>query len=456
MALSVVILAAGKGTRMRSKTPKVLHQLAGKPLLHHVISTAESLRPKNVIVVVGHGKQQIIADTCDPLVQWVEQKEQMGTGHAVQQAMPFIPSDHHVLVLYADVPLIKKETLDSLLDALQKQTLCLLTAQLDEPKGYGRIIRDDDAQVAAIVEQKDATAAQSAIREVNTGIMAARAAELSHLLAQLDCNNTQGEYYLTDIVALAYQANYSPGAHIIDDFYQASGVNDRGQLAVLERIYQHKLAEQLMRRGVTIYDPYRIDIRGHLNIEADSVIDVNCVFVGDNCIASDVRIGSGCTVINSEICTGAVIEPNSIIENAIIGEYCSVGPFARVRPNTVLQAHARLGNFVETKNSKIGRGSKVNHLSYVGDSTLGEQVNIGAGVITANYDGTNKHYTEIDDQAFIGSNSVLVAPIKVGRGSTVGAGTTATQSLGDNALYVTRAKERIIQGWRRPAKSSKK
>ena len=452
MPLSIVILAAGKGTRMRSETPKVLHDLGGKPLLKHVIDTAGRLNPSNIFVVIGHGGEQITEVLRDEPVHWVEQLDQLGTGHAVQQAIPQIPSGDNILILYGDVPLTRLETLTSVVESLDDSDFCLLTAELDDPSGYGRIIRDPNGNLAAIVEHKDSTLQQQAIKEINTGILAANGSELNHLLDQLNNNNAQGEYYLTDTVELARNAGLSLATITVNDIDEVSGVNDRVQLAKLERVYQHTLADRLMREGASLRDPARIDVRGELSVGCDSIIDVNCVFIGTNVVGENVSIGPNCTIVNSHIDNGAIIEANCVIENSVIGEQCAVGPFARMRPNTVLEKKSKLGNFVETKNSNIGVGSKVNHLSYVGDSDVAASVNIGAGVITANYDGANKHRTTISDEVFIGSNSVLVAPINVGKRSTIGAGSTLSKNVGEDELVFTRARAKTIAGWQRPKK----
>ena len=452
MPLSVVILAAGKGTRMCSKHAKVLHLLAGKPLLKHVIDTASELQPDNIFVVVGHDKEQIKTILADEPITWVQQLEQKGTGHAMQQAAEHIPDQDDVLILYGDVPLGKSKTFKSVIKSLDEHALCLLTAVLENPNGYGRIVRDDSDNMVAIVEDKDASEDQRSIQEINTGIMAAKGGILKNLLSELRCDNAQGEYYLTDTIGLASDAKHSLATVSVDNIDETSGVNDRSQLARLERIYQRAIADKLMSQGVTLHDPSRIDIRGELAVGQDSSIDINCVFSGKNTIGKGVAIGPNCVISNTHIHDNAVIEANCVIENSVIGAHCNIGPFARMRPGTVLSEKAKLGNFVETKNSQIGVGSKVNHLSYVGDSDIADKVNIGAGVITANYDGANKHRTKIGDRVFIGSNSVLVAPININEGSTIGAGSTVTKNIGDNELVFTRAKARTVANWQRPKK----
>ena len=453
MPLSIVILAAGKGTRMRSSKAKVLHSIGGRPLLKHVIDTAKQLQPSGIHVVVGHGAEQVKTQLGNEPVSWVEQHEQNGTGHAVQQAMPHIPAEDDVLVLYGDVPLTRMETLRAVVESLEHTSLCLLTANLENPHGYGRIVRDDAGQLKAIVEQKDADNEQLAIKEINTGILAAKASMLLSMLDNLRCDNAQGEYYLTDVIGMCSDANEPMSAITVSDLNEISGINDRQQLATMERVYQSNCANRLMADGVTLLDPARIDVRGELHAGNDSVIDVNCIFTGDNTIGCNVVIGANCVIENSTIADDVTIEANCVIENATIGAHCSIGPFARVRPGTVLSEKAKLGNFVETKNSHIGVGSKVNHLSYVGDSEVAENVNIGAGVITANYDGANKHKTKIGNNSFVGSNSVLIAPIDVGEGCTVGAGSTVSKDVGDGELVFTRAKAKNVKNWQRPTKS---
>ncbi len=452
MSLSIVILAAGKGTRMRSRQAKVLHHLGGKPLLKHVIDTSRTLDPREIYVVIGHGGEQIKQHLASEPVTWVEQIEQRGTGHAVQQAMPLIPPDDNILIVYGDVPLIRPETLQRVVDSLQNAPLCLLTAVLENPAGYGRIVRDSGGNLVSIVEQKDADVQQRAIAEINTGILAARAATLGALLEGLDCDNAQGEFYLTDVIAGGNGAGLKMSSIEVADFVESSGVNDREQLAGMERVYQRSLASELMAKGVTLADPARIDIRGEIHVGRDSTIDINCVFLGKNIIGENVTIGPNCTILDSQIGDNAVVEANCVIDNATIAGHCAIGPFARMRPGSVLSERAKIGNFVETKNSHIGVGSKVNHLAYVGDSEVGEKVNIGAGTITANYDGANKHRTQIGNDVSVGANAVLVAPISVSEGATVGAGSTISRDVGKNELVITRAKTRTLKNWLRPKK----
>jgi len=456
MSLSVVVLAAGKGTRMRSKVPKVLHTLGAKPLLTHVLETARALKPDDIVVVVGFGAEPIKSSLAGAGCAWVEQTEQNGTGHAVQQAMPSLNGDK-VLILFGDVPLVERSGLQQMLEALDDNDLCLLTVSVANPFGYGRIIRHpDNGRVAAIIEHKDADPTQRSINEINTGMMAARRERLDELLAELDNNNAQREYLLTDIVAAANARQWRVDAVTLNSEAGALGVNDRAQLAELERTYQRLQAHRLMAAGVTLADPSRIDVRGNLECGSDVFIDVNCVFEGDVTLGDEVRIGPNCVIQHSVIASGSVIEANCVIENSTIGVRCNVGPFARVRPGTTMHNNARLGNFVETKNSEIGEGSKINHLAYVGDSDVAAQCNIGAGAITANYDGANKHRTVIEPGAFVGSNSVLVAPLRIGAGATVGAGSTVTRDVGENELVVIRARARTVDNWQRPIKQTER
>lgn len=454
MKLEVVILAAGQGTRMRSALPKVLHPLAGKALVHHVIDTARGLDAATVHTVIGHGAEQVQSRLQALPTRWVLQEQQLGTGHAVGQAMPEVADDATVLVLYGDVPLVLKATLEKLLAAVQGERLALLTVELIDPTGYGRILRDGQGRITGIVEQKDATPAQREIREVNTGILAAPARLLKQWLPQLSANNAQGEYYLTDIVALAVGQGVPVSAQQPAAEWEVQGVNNRLQLAELERHHQRNIAERLMTEGATLADPARIDVRGELRTGRDVFIDVNCVFEGAVELADNVRIGPNCLIRNARIAANAEIEANSVIDEATVGEGAHVGPFARLRPGTELAAKARIGNFVETKKAKIGEGSKVNHLTYIGDTVIGRHANVGAGTITCNYDGVNKFKTEIGDGAFIGSNSSLVAPVKIGANATVGAGSTVTTDVPDEQLAVARGKQRNIEGWKRPQKKS--
>jgi len=449
----VVILAAGKGTRMRSKLPKVLHQLAGKPMVGHVIDTAKKIQAGAIHVVIGHGAEQVQQNFADADLHWAIQSEQLGTGHAVAQAMPAVKADSIVLIAYGDVPLVTAETLSALVDAANENTLSLLTVYLDNPTGYGRIVRESGV-ITAIVEQKDASEEQLLINEVNTGILAVSAAKLNQWLPALSSNNAQGEYYLTDIIAMAVKDGMTVTAQHPQSAMEVEGANNRLQVAGLERFYQQQQAERLMTEGATLADPARIDIRGDLTIGQDIFIDVNCVFIGDVTIADDVTIGPNCVIENSTIGKGTVIKANSILENATVAENCDVGPFARLRPGSVLADKAKVGNFVETKKANIGEGSKVNHLTYIGDSNIGKGVNVGAGTITCNYDGVNKSTTNIGDGAFIGSNSSLVAPVNIGSNATVGAGSTISSDVADNQLGVARGKQKNLDSWKRPTKKS--
>lgn len=453
MTLAVVTLAAGKGSRMKSDLPKVLHRLAGKPMLAHVLNSAAALPQAKQHVVIGHGAEAVQQQISGFDVSWAMQTEQKGTGHAVAQAMPDVDPSATVLVLYGDVPLIRTETLHKLLaETHDGQALALLTVELTDPTGYGRIVRDDAGNIQAIVEHKDASAEQHKIREVNTGILAVSAAHLNSWLPQLSSNNAQGEYYLTDIIAMAVEQGVAVRAIHPQDEYEVQGVNDRLQLAELERIYQRQQADNLLREGVSLADPARIDVRGTLTVGADVVIDVGCVFEGDVVLEDGVHIGPYCVVKNSRLGAGTQVEAYSHIDDAKLAGDCHIGPYARLRPGADLHAEAKVGNFCEVKKSVIGKGSKVNHLTYIGDAEIGQDVNVGAGTITCNYDGVNKFKTEIGDNAFIGSNSSLVAPAKIGAGATVAAGSVITKEVGDGELAVARGKQRNVTGWARPVK----
>ena len=454
MTLAVVTLAAGKGSRMKSDLPKVLHPLAGRSMLAHVLASARRLEQADQHVVIGHGAEKVQQEFADQKVTWAVQAEQKGTGHAVAQAMPAIANDAVVLVLYGDVPLIRTETLQQLVKiASTGDTLALLTVHLDNPSGYGRIVRDEVSNILAIVEQKDASAEQLRINEVNTGILAVSAAHLHEWLPKLSSNNAQGEYYLTDVIAMAVANGVGVRAiHPLNEF-EVQGVNDRLQLAQLERVYQRELADNLLRDGVSLADPSRIDVRGTLTVGSDVSIDVGCIFEGDVTIEDGVTIGPYCIVRNSHLGAGSRIESYSLIDEARLELDCNVGPYARLRPGAELAEGARVGNFCEIKKSHIGKGSKVNHLTYIGDATLGADVNVGAGTITCNYDGVNKFQTNIGDGAFIGSNSSLVAPVTVGAGATVAAGSVLTKDVADSELAVARSKQRNISGWQRPTKN---
>lgn len=452
MTTDVVILAAGQGSRMKSSLPKVLHSLAGKPLAQHVIDTALGLAVDRIHLVIGHGADQVRATLKGENLEWAVQEQQLGTGHAVAQALPNIPEGGTVLILYGDVPLTQAATLKELLAVAEAGSLGVITVILDNPTGYGRIVRDEANRVVAIVEHKDANAEQLAIREVNTGIMAVPADLLKRWLPKLSNQNAQGEYYLTDIIAMAVQDGIAVQAVQPQSEQEVMGVNNRLQLAELERWYQRQQAEALMTAGVTLADPSRLDVRGELTCGQDVMIDVNVILEGRVEIASNVRIGPNCVIRNSRIESGAEVLANCVVEDAVIGSNCHVGPFARIRPGTELADGAKVGNFVETKNAKVGKGSKINHLSYVGDAELGEDVNIGAGTITCNYDGANKYKTVIGNRAFVGSNTALVAPVVLGDEATVGAGSTITKDVPPSQLAVARGQQRNISGWQRPVK----
>lgn len=452
MALDIVILAAGQGTRMRSDLPKVLHPLAGKPLLRHVIDTALALSPRRLAVVVGHGAERVRTALGSMPLSWVSQEQQLGTGHAVLQALPLLARDGTTLILYGDVPLVREETLRNLVAFAERGPLALLTVALADPTGYGRILRDADGRVAAIVEHKDATVDERAIREVNTGIMVVPNARLHEWLPTLGNRNVQGEYYLTDVIALAARSGIGVAPLQADDENEVAGVNNREQLATLERAWQARSARELLLAGVTLRDPARFDLRGQLRHGRDVTIDVNVIIEGEVELGDHVSIGANCILRNTRIGTGTTVHPNSLLEGAEVGSGCSVGPFARLRPGTRLAEGARVGNFVETKQATIGAHSKVNHLSYVGDAAIGREVNVGAGTITCNYDGVNKHRTVIGDGAFIGSNTSLVAPVVVGAAATVGAGSVVTAAVPDESLALARGRQRNISGWKRPQK----
>jgi len=452
MSLSIIILAAGKGTRMKSNKPKVMHQLAHKPLLQHVIDTAKQLNPAQLAVVCGNGADEVVPYLEAQGIDIAMQTEQKGTGHAVEQAKAFFENSDQVLVLYGDVPLIEVDTLDALINEGEADSLKVLTAMLDDPTGYGRIVRDVTGQMLMITEEKDANEETKLINEVNTGIMCIPAKWLTQSLSQLDNNNAQGEYYLTDLIAKAVENGVEIDSITCEDELEVAGVNNRVQLAELESYYQQKKATDLMMSGVTMRDPARIDIRGELTVGQDITIDVNVIFEGNNTLADNVTIGANCIIINSVIHQGAEILPNSIIENAEVGANCAVGPYARLRPGTKLAAKAKVGNFVEIKNANIGLGSKINHLSYIGDTDMGADVNIGAGTITCNYDGANKHRTVIGDRVFVGSDTQLVAPVVVEDGATIGAGSTIRKTAPSDALTLTVSKQKTVEGWKRPVK----
>lgn len=453
--VSVVILAAGQGTRMKSKMPKVLHAIGGKPLLGHVIHTANTLNAQQTVVVYGHGGEQVRTMLASENVVWVEQAKQLGTGHAVAQAIPQIADDHCILILYGDVPLTRATTLSDLVYRAGSDKLAVLTVHLDNPFGYGRIVRDAQGRIQRIVEQKDANDAEKIISEVNTGILAVNGKLLKAWLQRLDNKNAQGEYYLTDIIAMAVSDGVDVVAAHPASEDEVLGVNSRSQLAYLERVYQKQRAEELMVQGVTIIDPARIDIRGNVKVGQDVTLDVNVILEGDVSIGNDVYIGPNCVLRNSIVEDGVQMQAMCVADGAHIGAKSLVGPFSRLRPGAKLSGDNHIGNFVEIKNSVIGQGSKVNHLTYVGDTEMGSGVNIGAGTITANYDGANKHKTIIEDNASTGSNSVLVAPVTVGKGATIGAGSVITKDAPADKLTVARGKQITIDGWKRPVKKPK-
>jgi bifunctional UDP-N-acetylglucosamine pyrophosphorylase/glucosamine-1-phosphate N-acetyltransferase len=452
--LEILILAAGKGTRMRSDLPKVLHKLAGKPLLGHVVDTAHALGAARTCVVYGFGGELVPQAMADDKLTFVLQAEQQGTGHAVKQALPKLADDSVTLVLYGDVPLTHVSTLEPLVTAAKAGKLGLLTVTLAHPDGYGRIVRENGS-VTRIVEHKDATLAERAIQEVNTGILAVATRHLKQWIDTLKNDNTQGEYYLTDIIALAVRDGVTVETHQPAFEWEVLGVNSKAQLAELERIHQNEIARALLNAGVTLYDPARFDVRGTLACGRDVVIDVNCVFEGQVSLGDGVQVGANCVLRNVTVAAGTRIDAFTLIDDAEIGEANRLGPFSRIRPGTRLARDVHVGNFVEIKNSQIDDGSKVNHLSYVGDTTMGKRVNIGAGTITCNYDGAYKHRTVIEDEVFVGSDTQLVAPVTVGRGATLGAGTTLTKDAPAGELTLSRAKQVTLQGWKRPVKQKK-
>lgn len=451
MSLEIVILAAGQGTRMRSALPKVLHPIAGKAMLGHVIDRARELTPQKIHVVIGHGaetvKQRLAADD----LNFVVQQEQLGTGHAVAQALPHLSAER-VLILYGDVPLIETSTLERLLEQVSAQQLALLTVELTDPTGYGRILRDNRGEVYAIVEHKDADATQKAIREGNTGILAVPGERLGEWLGRLSNSNAQGEYYLTDVIAMAVSDGLRVATAQPDDAMEVQGANDRKQLADLERHYQWRAAQALMTQGVTLLDPTRFDLRGQVQTGRDVTIDINVILSGTVVIEDNVEIGPNCVIHNSTLKRGAVIKANSHLDGAVVGEGADVGPFARLRPGSVLEARVHVGNFVELKNAHLNEGSKTGHLSYLGDAVLGKNCNVGAGTITCNYDGANKYRTEIGDDVFIGSNSSLVAPVTLGDGATTAAGSTITENVPAQTLALGRARQVNKPDWQRPLK----
>jgi bifunctional UDP-N-acetylglucosamine pyrophosphorylase/glucosamine-1-phosphate N-acetyltransferase len=452
MPLSIVILAAGQGKRMKSNLPKVLQPLAGQPMLGHVVAAAKALRADAIHVVHGHGGEQVKQALASEPVNWVLQAEQLGTGHALAQAMPSIPDDHQVLILFGDVPLVRVATLQRLIDETGTQGFGVLTVILEDPTGYGRIVRDNAGNVVRIVEQKDANTKERAIPEINTGLMIGPARELRSWLAALKNDNAQGEYYLTDVIVMAVRAGMKVNAVISPTEAEVLGVNDKVQLAQLEAALRAERAKALMLEGVTLADPARIDIRGPVTVGRDVFIDVNVVMVGTVELGDRVRIGPNCYLKDCRIGADTEVHPNCVIDRTTIGATCSIGPFARLRPESVLHDEVHIGNFVEVKKSEIGHGSKANHLTYLGDATVGRKVNVGAGTVTVNYDGANKWRTEIADNAFVGSGSMLVAPVKVGEGANTAAGSTITKDAPPGKLTIARARQVTIDGWKRPEK----
>ncbi len=454
--LNVVILAAGAGTRMQSVLPKVLHKLAGKSLLDHVVTSARKLSPEQICIVIGHGGDRVKAAFSDPDIVWAKQEPQLGTGHAVLQAQPHLSQTGATLILYGDVPLVRLESLKLLIEAASDKACGILTADLDNPHGYGRIIRDNETNaICGIVEQKDADEFQRSIHEINTGIMVVPNKFLHAWLPQLENNNAQQEYYLTDIIKMAVNHNVPVVASQATHHWEILGVNSRKQLSTLERYYQCDYAEKLLDKGVMLIDPARIDVRGELICGNDVEIDVNCVFEGTVVLGDYVKVKANCILKNVTVSEKTTILPFSHIEDATIGANCRIGPYSRIRPETQLVDNVYIGNFVEVKKSKIASGSKVNHLSYIGDTIIGQNVNIGAGTITCNYDGAYKHQTIIEDDVFVGSDTQLVAPVKIAHGSTIGAGSTITKDTPENKLTLSRSKQISISGWKRPSKTEK-
>ncbi|WP_330727968.1 bifunctional UDP-N-acetylglucosamine diphosphorylase/glucosamine-1-phosphate N-acetyltransferase GlmU [Burkholderia multivorans] len=450
--MNIVILAAGTGKRMRSALPKVLHPVAGRPLLSHVIATARTLQPSRLVVVVGHGAEQVRAAVAAPDIQFAVQAEQLGTGHAVRQALPLLDPAQPTLVLYGDVPLTRASTLQRLVDAARDGRYGILTVTLDDPTGYGRIVRDASGFVTRIVEQKDASPDELKIAEINTGIIVTPTAQLAMWLGALKNENAQGEYYLTDVVELAIEAGFEVVTAQPDEEWETLGVNSKAQLAELERIHQRNVADALLADGVTLADPARLDVRGTLRCGRDVSIDVNCVFEGDVTLADNVTIGANCVIRNASVGAGTRIDAFTHIDGAELGAHTVIGPYARLRPGAQLADEAHVGNFVEVKNAVIGHGSKANHLTYIGDADIGARVNIGAGTITCNYDGANKFRTVIEDDVFVGSDTQLVAPVRVGRGVTIAAGTTVWKDVADGVLALNEKTQTAKSGYVRPVK----
>jgi bifunctional UDP-N-acetylglucosamine pyrophosphorylase / glucosamine-1-phosphate N-acetyltransferase len=452
MSLSIIILAAGQGTRMRSDIPKALHRLAGKTLLEHVYNSASLLNHRQILVVYGYGGDQVKKELPHLTVEWIEQVEQLGTGHAVKQVIPYIPDKDLAMILYGDIPMITVNTLHRLANVAGETGFGLLTSYIDNPQHYGRIVRNEIGDVIRIVEEKDATNEERDICEINTGMMAVSASSLKRWVSSLDNKNVQKEFYLTDIIAMAVDDGVKINTINPDSAVEVRGINDRAQLAEIERYYQLIQAHQLMRRGVSIIDPSRFDLRGDLEIGQDIMIDINVLLEGRMKIGDHVNIGANCCIRDSIIGNNVEILPNCVIDNAIIGNGSRIGPFARIRPDTVLDENVHIGNFVEIKKSMVGKGTKINHLTYIGDSELGKHINVGAGTITCNYDGAMKHKTIIEDDVFIGSDVQLIAPVKIGKGATIAAGTTVTRDVENNVLAIGRSEQQTVKNWKRPKK----
>ncbi len=455
MDLSIVVLAAGQGTRMKSTLPKVLHPIAGKPMLAHVIKTAQSLTPKKIVVVHGFGGEILKESFSDTALEWAHQPKQLGTGDAVAKALAALNTNERVLILYGDVPLISAKTLQQLLEATPDNAMGLITSIMDDPYGLGRIIRDDKGHVIKVVEQKDASTQELKVREANTGIYVVPVKYLKDWIPQLSNDNHQKEYYLTDIIAMAVKDKVAISTVNPSHHWEVLGINDRQQQSEAERYYQRALAKTLMKEGVTICDPLRFDVRGTLNAKNDVVIDVNAIFEGDVTLGSGCKIGPNCILINCRLGDNVTLLANCHLENATIGNNVTIGPFARLRPGTVLADEVRVGNFVEVKNTQVGKGSKINHLSYIGDTVMGANVNVGAGTITCNYDGVNKHQTIIEDDVMIGSDTQLIAPVRIEKGATIGAGSTVNKDAPANQLTLTQQLNQRSKNWERPKKSTK-
>jgi len=453
--VTVVVLAAGQGKRMRSELPKVLQPLAGRPLLGHVLDRARELSPAAIDVVYGHGADRVRETFDEADLRWCLQDPQLGTGHAVAQAMPDIPDDHRVLILCGDVPLVSAKTLKKLVAADTSRDVHLLTAILSDASGYGRIVRDAQGKVVRVTEDKDASELEREINEINAGLIAAAAGDLKRWITRLDNDNAQGEYYLPDVLPMALEEGVNVEGIVVDDADEVMGINDKAQLAFAERKLQHSLTEDLMRQGVTFADPARCDVRGRVTVGRDVFIDVNAVFEGEVRLGDRVRVGPNCVVSNTSLGADTVVHAHTVMDGLTTGSRCEIGPYARIRPGTELAEQVKVGNFVEIKNSHVGDGSKINHLSYIGDTTIGSKVNVGAGTITCNYDGAAKHRTVIGDNAFIGSGVMLVAPIEVGAGATIGAGSTLSRDAPGGELSLARTGQTTVEGWQRPVKPSK-